>query len=230
MMHWFTWKNKNSLKDYDLWIGKLPKIIRAAERHEEIQIPGRSGSLTIKEGDDVYDDTLRECVIITRNTNPKLSEINDWLSGKSDLAFSNEPEFVYTAQILGEVQFDRISNDLLQATLPFICEPFRRAKFEETLTFTASGQIFNRGNVASRPLVSITAEGNRTIAIDGQEMTLNALTGTVDVDCDAGIITQNGELWTGEVTGDFWRIPKGQSTITLPASTSVQIQPRWRWK
>lgn len=230
MMHWFIWKGKNSLRDFGIWIGKLPGIVRAEERHEDIQIPGRAGSLTLKEGEDVYEDMLRECTILTRNTNPKLDDLKDWLTGASDLIFSNELDYVYEAQVLGEVRLDRISNDLLQGKIPFICAPLRKARAEETITMTASGTITNSGNVASKPKVSITASGEKTITIGGTSMTLKNLSGTVVVDCDAGIITQNGAIWTEEVTGDFWRIPKGQSTVTLPESTTVEIEPRWRWK
>ena len=229
MFHWFTWHNKNSLKDFDLWIGKLPKITRAPERYEEVKIPGRAGSLILLEGDDVYDSYEKECTVITRNTNPKLQEALEWLRGSGDVVFSNEIEKAYEARIIAPVEFARIGNSLLQAKIVFFCEPLKKSIAEDQLTFTASGSIINRGDVASKPIVSITATGNRTITIGGTAMTLKNLSGTVDVDCDAGIITKNGALWTEEVTGDFWRIPKGQSAVTLPESTSITIQPRWRW-
>ena len=230
MMHWFIWKNKSSLKDYGLWIRALPKIVRAHERHEMVEIPGRAGSLILKEGDEVYDSYLKELTIVTRNDNPKLLEAEDWLCDSGELIVSNEPDFIYDAHILDQVEFIRDGNSLLVATIPFWVEPLKRARQEDALTFTASGTVFNRGTVASKPIVSITATGDRTITIGGTSMTFDNLSGTVIVDCDAGMITKNGAIWTEEVTGDFWRIPTGTSAVMLPASTSVTIEPRWRWR
>lgn len=230
-MHWFLWNKKNSLNDFNLWISKLPKITRAPERHDTVEIPGRAGSLILLQGEDVYDSYLKECSVITVNTNPRIQEAMAWLRGSSELVFSNEPEMVYEARIVNDINFERLGNNLLQAKILFYCEPLKKAKNEsvEKVTLTASGSIRNRGDVASKPLVSITATGNRTIVIGGMSMTFANLTGTVDVDCDAGIVTKNGALWTEQVTGEFWKIPKGTAAVTLPASTTVEITPRWRW-
>ena len=219
MMHWFIWQGKNSLKDFNLWIGKLPKITRAPERYDTVQIPGRAG------------DMIRKVKLITRNTNPKLQAALGWLRGSSDLIFSNEAGYIYTARIVNEVDFDRIGNDLLQAEVQFYCDPLKKSANadRETVTLTASGSIYNRGDVASRPIVKITATGNKTITIGTMSMAFSNLSGTVVVDCDAGIITKNGAIWTESVTGDFWRIPTGTVSVTLPSSTTVEIQPNWRW-
>lgn len=228
-MHWFVWNNKNSMADFGLWIGKLPRIIRAPERNQTVNIPGRAGSLILLEGDDVFDSYTKECTVITVNWNPKLQEILAWLRGSSDLFFSNESDKVYEARIVNEVQFERVGNNLLQARIQFLCEPLKKARKEDSIALSASGSIRNIGNVASKPKVSITASGNKTITIGGMPMVFQSLSGTVVVDCDAGIITKNGEIWTNKVTGEFWRIPVGTVTVTLPASTSIVIEPRWRW-
>lgn len=230
MFHWFTWRGKNSLADFGLWIGKLPKFQRAQERYANIQIPGRAGSLILLEGDDVYEDYQLEVTVITRNRNPKIQASLAWLSGDGELCFSNEGEMVHEARIINVVEYARIGNDLLQGKIQFLCAPFRKRLHPYTITLTASRTIYNPGDVASRPIVKITATGDRAITIGGQTMTFANLSGTVVVDCDAGIVTKDGDLWTGSVTGDYWRIPTGAVTVTLPSSTSIEIQPEWRWK
>lgn len=229
MMHWFIWNNKNSLRDFGLWVGKLPDIKRAPERYDTVDIPGRAGQLILLEGEDVYDSYERKLTVITRNTNPKLQDALAWLRGTSDWIISNEPDKVYRARIVNEIDFIRLGNDLISGEVRFFCEPLKKATAEKKITMTASGTIQNIGDVASKPIVKITATGDRTITIGGMSMSFSSLTGTVVVDCDAGIITKNGELWTESVTGDFWRIPKGSSSITIPSSTSIEIQPNWRW-
>ena len=231
MMPWFIWKGRNSLAE-GLWINKLPKIIRPAERTRQVEIPGRSGSLTLLEGDEVYDGYTKECTVIAAN-HPDIEKVLDWLRGEGDLIFCNEDQYVYHGRIAGAVEFQRISNDMMQAMVPFFVDPFKRARHPEKhrVTQTAeTGTIRNLGNVASRPLVHITREGNTSITIGGKEMRFTRVTGTIDVDCDAQIVTKNGEAWTdGTVTGDFWTIPTGESEITRTNSCTIDIEPRWRW-
>lgn len=231
MMPYFIWKNKNSHGDFGLWISKLPKITRPKERYSTIDVPGRAGSLIMLEGDDVYESYQKDITIQTTNWNPRIDEMKEWLSGKGDLIICTESDRVYEARIVGEVSFERIGNNLVQAKIPFFCEPFKKNRYEasDSITLTANGTITNKGNVASKPRVSITGSGsNVSVTIAGQTMTFNSLTGTIVVDCDAHMITQGTSLWTGTFTGEFWKIPTGQSTVTT--AVSITIEPRWRWK
>lgn len=234
MQPWFIWKGKNSYSDFGLWINKLPPIIRAKERYEEIIIPGRAGSLIMTEGDDVYDSYVKECVVIAPNTR-NIQPILDWLRGSGDVVFSNEITKAYEARIAAEVSFERIDNNLIQATIPFFVKPFKHNvnANDDTVTITsASGTIFNPGDVASKPKITIANSGssaNNTITIGGNQMLFMTVTGTIVVDCEANIITQNGTLWTGSFTGDFLKIPTGSNTVTQTGGMSVTIEPRWRW-
>ena len=231
MNPWFIWKNKNSLRDYGLWINRLPARVRAEERHEEIEIPGRSGSLIMLEGDDVYSSYSAEMTVTARNSLP-IDKILNWLRGTSDIVISTEPEKARTARIAGEVKFDRVGNHLMVATIPFIFQPFKHSVFEQNdrVVITGSeGKIVNPGDVSSRPVVSITGDGSNTISIAGSAMTFANLTGTVVVDCDAQIVTSNGEIWTESVSGDFWTIPTGTSEITQTGNAEIKIDPGWRW-
>ena len=189
MFHWFTWKNKSSLKEFDLWIGKLPKITRAPERHQEIKIPGRPGSLILLEGEYVYDSYEKECTVITRNTNPKIQEALEWLTGSGDVVFSNEIDKAYEARIISPVEFARIGNSLLQAKIVFFCEPLKKQRNESAVSFSASGTIKNPGDVPSKPQITFTASGNQTITVNGKTLTLNNMPGGETlVDCENKLI------------------------------------------
>ena len=135
------------------------------------------------------------------------------------------------ANIVGEVSFERVGNDLQQATIPLLCKPFKRSRYrgKDRLTFTANGNIINPGNVASRPKVSITRTGNIDIAIGGSTMSFTGVSGTIVVDCEAGIITSGNNIWTGSYSGDFWSIPVGQSEFSRNNSSTVVIDPNWGW-
>lgn len=227
----FIWKGQNSLDDYGLWIQKLPSRVRPEERHQIVEVPGRSGSLILTEGEDVFDSYADEIVVTCPNTIP-INRVMAWLRGSSELVLSNDIDKCRPARIVGEVNFDRDGNSLLVGTIPFLFQPFRQSRFPEhtdrkTIT-GASATIINLGDVASRPKVSITGSGNNTITIGGMAMTFTGISGTIVVDCDAEMITKNGALWTGS-SGNFWRIPTGQSTIAQTGSMTIVVDPCWRW-
>ena len=222
MIAWFVWKNTRS-DAMGLWVSKLPPIVRPVERSENIIIPGRAGSLTLLEGEDIYDPYLKECRIGCKR-NMDIQNVLNWLRGSGTVVFGNEPHKAYKASILSEIRFQRISNDMQEAVVPFFVEPFKRSLHpeEDTVTITTSGSIYNPGDVASRPIV--TMSGGSSVTIAGNTMTIGG-SGTVKVDCEAEIVTQSGQLFTGSVTGAFFKIPVGSSQVT----GSCEIEPNWRW-
>lgn len=230
MMPWFIWNNQNSSAK-GLWINKLPPIVRAQERLAEIIVPGREGVLTMLEGEDVYEPVVKKCVVIARNQ-MNLQSILEWLRGSGEVTFSNEPEFKYFARIAAEVSFGRISNDLCQATIVFACNPLKGRLWTEqdTVTVTTTETLYNPGSVASRPIVSVTGTGSDvTVTIDEKTMVFDDLDGTIKVDCDARIVTENGSLWDGTYSGEFWKIPCGSVTASQSGGSSITIEPNWRW-
>lgn len=236
MKPWFIWNGMNS-DAMGLWISKLPKITRAPERYEQVEIPGRAGKLTLLEGDDVYDDYVKEVSVQTVNWNPLLHEVINKLRGEGDMVFSNEIDRVYHGRIAPEVAFERLGNSLLQAKIQIITEPFKRNRYEAKDRISSSDSvinIYNPGDVASRPYVSVTGVGNYTgITIGGVSMGFDSLTGTIDIDCDAEVITylNSGvrEIWTGSYIGEFWKIPVGASQIAVTGGASIVLDPKWRW-
>ena len=147
--------------------------------------------MILLEGEDVYPSYTREVVVTARNT-LDIDGILDWLTGSGDIVFSNEPNFAYEAQILGEVSFARVGNCVMQATIPVFCKPFKKkAKKESDISIAASTSttVVNPGNVASRPKISFTAYGNQTITVNGKTLTLNNMPGGDSlIDCENHII------------------------------------------
>lgn len=234
MNPWFIWKDKNSLSDFGLWIAKLPKRVRPEERHEEIEIPGRSGSLLMLEGEDVYSSYTAEMTVIARNS-LHIDQIAEWLRGSSDLILSTDIDKARSARIVGEVSFERVGNWLQQATIPFLFQPFRKSRnpeINDRIQVTSSStSIYNPGDVASKPVVTINGSGNNTITMGGSSMTfvLGDTAVTIVVDCEAQIITVGDSIWTGSYSGEFWSIPKGQSAVTKSGNATLTVDPNWRW-
>ena len=227
---WFTWNGIDS-RSFGLLISKLPSITRGQERVDQITIPGRSGHLIMKQGDDVrsgYRLDVSVILPIQVDEQPILA----WLTGSGSAVFANDPTRCYDARIIGEVSFVRASNTLKTATIPFWCQPYKaQYPTEGAITLTGTtNTVTNPGDVASKPKVTIDTTGDVTVTIGGVAMAFSSLAAKIIVDCDAHIITNNdGTLWTGTYTGNFWKLPKGQSTVTASKSCTIKIEPRWRW-
>ena len=238
MEPWFIWGNRNS-RDMGIWVTKLPARTRPEERVQRVTIPGKAGFLTVKEGDDVCEGYLNECVV-TAPYDADFPRLLRWLWGKGTVVFSDDPEYCYQADIAGAVKFDRIDNCFKQATIPFYFQPFKRRTVPDSpITFTsASGtltkDIFNPGDVASAPIVTITYTGSVEVEIGDYSMAFTSLSSStpITIDCGAEIITKaNGDMWDGSYSGDFWRIPAGNSTLTVnKTGVAFSIRPEWRWK
>lgn len=228
---YFYWHDLDS-RDMGLWITQLPPIIRAEERVQRLTVPGKAGHLTMTEGNDIYNGYVKNCVVTTR-ADADFEALTDWLRGEGLVIFSNEHERAYRARIAGPVEFGKLSNSLKMATIPFYVQPYKEQFPKEVLlTKTGtSGTITNPGCVESRPIITVDYEGNIEIEIGGYSMQFTGLTDKIIVDCDAEIITnEDGTIWEGTYSGDFWRIPTGDSTITMSESgCTLTIQPEWRW-
>ena len=194
---WFSWKNKSSLADYGLWINKLPKRTRPAERYEEVKIPGRAGSLLLTEGDDVYDSYVLDCTVIAPN-DLNTQKVLEWLRGSGDLFFSNEIEKAYDARIAAAVSFERVGNTLIQAKIPFLVKPFLHHVHPESdqITMTSSGTLHNPGDVASKPKIRVQKTGAASITIGDRSMSFTHLPGDVTIDCDTEIITTKARTFS----------------------------------
>ena len=224
--------NNIDSRDMGLWVTELPAPTRPEERTETITIPGRAGHLTIKEGENVHESYLMGCVVQAPYY-ADFGAILAWLSGDGKVVFSNEENRVYEAEITAEIKFEKVSNSLKQATIPFFVQPHKGQYPQEgKITFTGtSGSITNPGDVASMPLIKLTYTGSIQIDIGDTAMAFTSAPGVLNIDCAAGIVTNSdGELWTGTYSGDFWKIEPGANTITANNSCTLEITPRWRWK
>lgn len=228
-MPWFLWKGIDS-RSAGIWVSELPPPIRAAERYSEVEILGRPGNMLIKQGENVHRGYVKECKI-TVPANADFASILTWLTGTDEVVFSNEPDRVYFASIPGEVKFTRVGNVLKSATIPFYVHP-HKGQYPPERPITVQGTqmtLYNPGTVDSKPLIQITHTGNLTITIGEMTQTFSDIDGTILVDCEADIVTDNqGVIWFG-ATAPFLQIPVGESAVTLSDSATVTITPRWRW-
>lgn len=235
MRSWFVFNTIDS-RDMGLYVSQMPEIVRPAERIEYKQIPGRPGSLSYREGENVFDGYKRSVTVYHQREQP-LEAVLEWLRGEGDVIFSNETNRAYIADLTAEIRFSPVDNDWEQATVEFFCQPYKKQYPPELpISVTDTATINNPGNIPSKPLIVLPmltgTEGTLTIGENTYIFTHNILTGMITVDCDAEIVTgpQGLRMDDMDISNGFPRLEPGDNAVTVSGfSDAVVITPRWRW-
>ena len=230
MNDWFTW-NGTRCTQYGIHVLEQPVITRPSERATFSSVPGRSGTLTTLEGDDVYDDMILTATCMIENTN-RLSEINRWLKGGGTVTFANRPGGYYKARIINQLSFEKIlrGNPHMSFAVNFRCQPFFYISGVENVTLTASGStITNPYSAPSEPIITVNGSGEITLMIGATLIELSDIQTAITLNselCEAylGVTGMNSC-----VSGDYPKLVSGLNGVSWSGNvTSVVIQPNWR--
>ena len=236
MIPYFIWNGVDS-RDRGLIVSSYPALVRPAERVNRITIPGRAGEVTILEGEDIYPSYIKTVGIGNKRTADARANLA-WLRGRGIVIFGSEPGWAYDAQIINQVDLDRLWQGVYSGTVQFLCQPYKRQVPEESpISVSGTATVTNPGDVASRPLltVSLTADSTITIGDETIEIQVNALeadNGTygVTIDCESCVTwdTVAGKIAEAANPGSVYpRLAVGENTVT--SSAPAVITPRWRW-
>lgn len=242
---WFEW-NGVKCTNYGMHVLQQPSFVRPAERVEYKEIPGKAGSLTLLQGEDVYEDISLACTCVIDDPSA-VQNICGWLRGYGKVKFATNSSGYYEARIENQISFDKIvaGNPHRSFQVQFRCKPFRRlTSGDETITVESSPHaLTNLGNVPSLPLLKIFANSSgitdATIMIGLSTMIINSLENSsyIMIDCEAkkayrgsrGSATDPLTLLGTRVTGEWMKIPTGNSFLSFTGGISkIEITPRWR--
>ena len=249
---WFEWSGTKCTQ-YGMHVLGQPSILSAAERVSNEEIPGRSGSLTLLEGDNIFDDItiVIVCVIddpyeiVDGESVSRIAKICGWLRGNGEVKFANQQEGYYKGRVSNQISFDKIvnGNPHLSFQVQFRCQPFFYLDSGETaITIPVADspkQLTNPGNTPSQPIIKLTGTGEGTIMAGGSTMLINSFEDIeyLMLDCEAKIAYTGApgdpsdplKLLGTRVTGEWLTIPTGTSFFTMTGDiTSAVVTPRWR--
>lgn len=232
MRYLFTY-DKRSSTDFGIWISGW-KTFDAPERDiDTINIPGRSGSLTI-DNKRFHNIQLEYESVIREDFTPNIDGLRAFLLSKPGyrrLEDSFHPGEYRRARYLGGMEIQP-SQMYLQGhfTITFDCDPRRFLKLgEQEKEYTASGTINNPTFYESKPLLRVYGTGQ--LGIGGETITINSTDGYTDIDCEQqnafyGAVNCNGRITLS--SRDFPVLPAGKSSINLGSGiTKVIVTPRW---
>ena len=215
MNDWFEWNGKRCT-EYGIRVSEQPPLTLPAERVTFTDVPGRSGSLTTLEGEDVYEDVVltAQCFI---QSGARVPEIAAWLRGSGTVTFANRPGGFYHARVVNQIPFEKIlrGNPHLAFAVNFRCKPFWYLKDIAPITLTQSGSfVTNPGSVHAEPVITVYGTGVITLMVG---MTITELEITDKITLDTPLV----EAYAGATSMNSCM--SGVSSVTLPETLSISV-------
>ena len=229
MMDWFEW-NGVRCTQYGIHVLEQPPVTIPSERVTFTDVPGRSGSLTQMEGDDVYDDMVLTATCLIDDPS-RIPEIAAWLRGSGTVTFANRQGGFYHARVVNQIPFEKIlrGNPHRSFAINFRCKPFWYLSDVEPITLTTSGTfITNPGSMASEPLITVYGSGEITLMV-GMTITELEIADKITLDTPLMEAYNSSTSMNSCMSGDFPQLLPGKNAVSWSGNVSrVEIQPNWR--
>ena len=136
-MNTIIWKGVPSTTIDGLLISELPSISKPPMRVKETTIDGKDGSIIEELGYASYDKPIT----IGLRGSYDIDRVIKYFTGEGELIFSNEPEKVYTAKVISQIDYNRLVR-FRTAVVTFRVQPYKHKyneAYKETQTATATG-------------------------------------------------------------------------------------------
>lgn len=210
-------------------------LIRPEERVNHKIIPGRSGDLTETEGKDIFNSYI-QTVSFSVNGEDRVREVFRWLRGDGYVSFSGQPDKRQQARVIGAVTLERVSRnlDIWRGQAQFYCQPLKERNYDTAQTLTASGNVYNAGDVDAHPVIIVARANNATsmtVTVNGNAFSMTNVDGTRRIDSETQEVTnaEKTALYTLYSSGPFPVLHPGSNTIAGSGWASLQIYKKERF-
>lgn len=219
-----------------LLISSLAPISKPQVRTQVETIDGRSGDIVTPLGYSAYDKPIK--IGLTYNYN--IDDVIEYFNSSGLVTFSNEPDKVYQYAIYEQIDFEKLIR-FKTAEVVLHVQPFKFSLLEQKQEFAISEDpatlsIYNAGNIYARPIMSITATGSVTFALNGSELLIidfGETSQTIIINCEElNAYDEQNILQNRLVTGNYDNIKlnKGSNEISLSGDvTAFTIEKYSRW-
>ncbi len=231
MQDFFLW-NGTDCRQYGIHVTEQPPVTIPAERSTQTNVPGRPGSLTQLEGEDVYDDLLLTATCFISDP-VQIPAIAAWLKGSGTVTFANRTGGYYKARIANQIPFEKVlrGNPHCAFSVNFRCFPFWYQEDAANITVNTSGTIVtNPGSVYAEPILTVYGSGDITLMVGTTIVELEDISGSIVIDCALKEAYLGSALMNDHMTGDFPVLKPGANAVSWSGVvTRVVIQPNWRY-
>lgn len=207
-MNWIILNGKRSTLIKGLIIRSLPPITKPLVRTSVETIDGRDGDIVTRLGYAAYDKTVEiglagnydvdQVIKFFSAPKPLRSQVEVGTE-EGEVIFSNEPDKYYRYAVYEAIDFERLLR-FKTATVTFHVQPFKYSAADEEIEVSTSGSsgvvtLFNRGNIYSKPIITVLGSGTVNImkyGAVGLNMTEQSM---LTLNCqDANVYSIGGEL------------------------------------
>lgn len=224
--------NKMLGSNLGIYATRYPAIPAAAERIEEIDIPGRNGKLHVRRK--CFEETVIpvEFNYIGKEElwNEKWRKAKEWLSEmNSELSFGDDPEFFYRISRVAIGTNERTSRRTGRFNASFVVK--------DGLMYYRSGnrpidytKLLSNPGIFSQPIYLITGEGTCTLTVNGKSITADVAQ-NLTIDTERMIAyREDGTLQNTAISGNYedLYLQEGENTITITNGFECKVIPRWR--
>ena len=232
MQDWFEW-NGTRCTEYGIYVSEQPPVTIPQERSVQTKIPGRPGTLTTLEGEDVYDEITLTATCFIRDP-VLISSIAGWLKGGGTATFANRPGGFYHARIANQIPFEKIlrGNPHCSFAVIFRCSPpFWYASDVDDVEITTSSYVLvNPGSVYSEPIITVYGSGDITLIINDSFIELEGIEGSITLNSVIQEAYQGETLLNEKMEGEFPILKPGNNMISWTGGVSrLVVTPNWRY-
>ena len=232
MKNYVIINNVNSNTKTGLAISKLPPITKPLMRATKEEIDGRDGDIITQLGYSAYDKELEIGLYGTFDIDSIISFFNQ----SGTITFSNESDKYYNFTILDQIDYESLLK-FRTATVKLHCQPFKYEVGETAKTLTSGNNtVKNKGNIYSKPILSITGSGTISVSLNGNQIFSIDLSEEDDIVIDVENLEaydpDDNSLLNRCVTGDYddFKLLSGDNTVSLSGTiTSASLTHYSRW-
>ena len=230
MINFIELNGEKSTNVKGLIIQSLPPISKPKMRTSIEEIDGRDGDIVTRLGYAAYDKE----VSIGLHGDFDIDDAIAFFDSEGEVVFGNEPDKYYRYQILDQIDFERLVR-FRTAKVKMHVQPFKYDAVDRV--FEAVGQksftLCNRGNVASRPTVTVYGSGSVKLAINSVTVLTMAIgDGYITIDAEEMNARHGDALMNRSVSGDYsdLRLNVGENVISCSGDvTEIKVEDYSRW-
>lgn len=233
------YNNKHSYNDYGLLLDPIV-LPSCNEVVESIDVEGRNGSLTVRQG--YYQDRIIDLNFMLKRGNDesiedfylKIDAIQEWLlSGAKDLIIYLKPSKVLKAKNIVLSDMTPSNVFFLEFTATVTCEPFFYNSNEKVITITENNSGINYTGTAPGELrLKIYGTGDIQLTIGSTTVQINDVVDSVTLDSKLLLCLDADENNKSiDMIGNFPLLTQGNNAISwIGTVTKIEILPRTAYR
>lgn len=233
--HDFSWKGQLA-STLGVVVERQAQYIRPAHRLERVEIPGRSGNLSLVEGAwPAYDVVLHapECYL---RPGFSVTSLAAFLTGSGLVVFGSMPERAYQARLVNQVPFAALEENggYLSFSPIFECQPlaYQATPADEIVMTVPGGVLVNPGTAPAAPVVTIIGSGDISFTLGGRTVDIAEVVDGIILDwaMEDCMNLSRSVLLNNYVDGEPQLIAPGSNFVSWEGTvTEVRILPNWRY-